>query len=218
MLILLIGPPGCGKGTQSNLIVKKFNNFNILNAGQLLRDVADQNSNSSISKALKQGKLLRDELVNNTVSEYLNKNLTQNYILDGFPRSINQAQYLDKNYQGDVIALLFNISLNRLEKRILGRFECKNCKIVYNKFYRPTKKVNICDLCKKSDFYFRDDDNNESLSTRLNEYKQVTFKLFDYYNEKKVASYINCDDAVEKISENIFITIKKFLQFKTEQS
>ena len=218
MLILLIGPPGCGKGTQSNFIVKKFNSFSILNTGQLLRNIANQDCNSSISQALKQGKLLSDELVNTTVSEYLNKNLAQNYILDGFPRSINQAQYLDKNYQGDIIALLFDISIEKLEKRILGRFECNNCKMVYNKFYRPTKNANICDLCKKSDFYFREDDNSDSLNTRLNEYKNITFKLFDYYNEKKIAIYINCNESLEKISESIFIAISKFVQFKTAQS
>ena len=140
MNIILFGPPGAGKGSQGDLLVKKFNLFKI-STGDLLRNVIKKESTLSkkISLAINKGEFVSDEIINNLILEIIsNKALTNRLIFDGYPRNIPQAENLDvllKKFNQKISCVLnLNVDQNIITKRILGRQICKKCGLIFNKF------------------------------------------------------------------------------------
>jgi adenylate kinase len=199
MIIVLIGPPGCGKGTQGQRLTNKLKNFKYINAGDLFRELVKANPDHEAAKILKEGKLLSDALVNSTIALYLSKG--GQYILDGFPRSIAQAEHLAKNYTNKIIAFLFEISENDLLSRITGRYSCKNCGHLYNKHSMQPNIEGVCNTCQNTSFYVREDDNEDILKIRLQEYEKRTYDLLEYFKNKNQALVIDASlpaDIIEK--------------------
>lgn len=194
--IILIAAPAAGKGTLSDLLVKKYDYLHI-STGDLLREVSKENTElgQKIAKMLKNGELVTDEIV----FELLENKLCQvdkPYILDGFPRTINQAYKYDELIQKlnkDLgIVVVLNCDYEILKKRIVGRYLCKDCGSIYNTLtgVNTPKQEGICDNCG-GDLYKRSDDNEESFKTRYETYLEKTKPLIDFYEKKGNLYYID---------------------------
>ena len=194
--IILIAAPAAGKGTLSDLLVKKYDYIHI-STGDLLREVSKETTElgQKISKMLQNGELVTDEIV----FELLENKLCQvdkPYILDGFPRTLNQAYKYDELIQKlnkDLgIVVVLNCDYEILKKRIVGRYLCKDCGSIYNTLtgVNTPKQEGICDNCGGA-LYKRSDDNEESFKTRYETYLEKTKPLIDFYEKKGNLYYID---------------------------
>ncbi len=187
--ILFLGPPGSGKGTQAGLL-SEYLRIPTLSSGNMLRHEVSSASQlgEKIKSYIQKGDLVPDEIIILLIKNFLVQNSTQGFILDGFPRNINQAQILEEMLSkiGKTIDKVFNFEVSDevLIKRILGRYSCKNCGSIYNSYFQPTSKIGICDKCGSDQLEYRNDDNEQTLKNRLFIYHQLTFPLIDFYRKK----------------------------------
>ena len=194
--IILIAAPAAGKGTLSDLLVKKYDYLHI-STGDLLREVSKEKTElgQKIAKMLKNGELVTDEIVFELLENKL-RQVDKPYILDGFPRTINQAYKYDELIQKlnkDLgIVVVLNCDYEILKKRIVGRYLCKDCGSIYNTLtgVNTPKQEGICDNCG-GDLYKRSDDNEESFKTRYETYLEKTKPLIDFYEKKGNLYYID---------------------------
>ena len=189
--LIFLGPPGSGKGTQSNILAQGLG-FSTISTGDLLRSEvkAESEIGLKVKDLMAGGKLVSDEIVSQIIKNYLANNLEgkPGFILDGFPRNLAQAKILE-NTLADInmnIDLVINIDVDDdvLTKRITGRFMCKDCGEVYNRFYRQTKEDGVCDRCGSKEFYSRSDDNEETIRNRLEVYHENSRDLVAFYQKK----------------------------------
>lgn len=208
--IMFIAPPAAGKGTQAELVVEKYHIPHI-STGDILREISKEDSEIGeyVRETLASGNLVKDEITYQLIEDRLKKEDCKNgYIIDGFPRNLEQAIEYDKILEklgydiGNVI--LLDIDKKILEKRITGRRLCENCNTIYNindKESSP-KVESVCDNCGGK-LYQRSDDNLESFQTRYNTYQEKTEPIIDYYRKKNVLKTINGDNTVENIFKEI---------------
>lgn len=207
--IILIAPPAAGKGTISEELVKKYD-YKHISTGDILREIASRGDEfgNNLKELLSSGKLVPDEIVYESLKRRLLMNdLDNGYILDGFPRNLDQAIEYDKILSSIGRKLGVVIYLNTpkeiLEKRIIGRRICSSCGATYNVLtgVNAPKKEGICDKCGSS-LYQRDDDNSESFRTRYETFIEKTYPLVEFYKEKNVLhsiDSINKDETLEKV-------------------
>lgn len=198
--IILIAPPAAGKGTQSKLICDKYNLAHI-STGDILRERAKKDEN--LSKMLKSGNLIDDTIMAELVCDRLKQDdCKQGFILDGFPRSIKQAELLSS--MNIIIDYVFYLNTNKetLIKRMNGRISCPQCGNVYNKEIEELRpKVDgYCNDCNIP-LIKREDDNEVSFNSRYENYMSTTFPLVDYYKNKSVLYEINSDDKIETFNK-----------------
>jgi len=208
--IMFIAPPAAGKGTQAELVVKKYKVPHI-STGDILREISKEDSELGqyVFETLASGKLVKDEITYQLIEERLARDDCKNgYIIDGFPRNIEQAIEYDKILKklgydiGNVI--LINIDEKTLEKRITGRRICENCKAIYN-INDPAsapKEEAICDSCGGK-LYQRNDDNLESFQTRYQMYKEKTEPIIDHYRQMNVMTEVDGNDSIENVFKKI---------------
>jgi adenylate kinase len=212
---MFIAPPAAGKGTQAELVVEKYHIPHI-STGDILREISKEESEIGeyVRETLASGQLVKDEITYQLIEDRLGKEDCKNgYIIDGFPRNLDQAYEYDKileklGYEvGNVI--LINIDKKTLEKRITGRRLCENCNAIYNiNDQNNTPKVeSICDNCGGK-LYQRTDDNLESFQTRYNTYLEKTEPIIEHYKKQGVLKEVNGDDTVENIFKKIEEIIK----------
>ncbi len=213
MNLILLGPPGSGKGTQAKLIVEKYG-IPQISTGDMLREAVAKGTElgKEAKKYMDAGQLVPDEVVIGIVKERLQQpDCEKGFILDGFPRTIPQAEALDKILEelGKKIDAVINIQVPEEEvvKRIVNRRTCKNCGAVYHLIYNPPKEDNKCDKCG-GELYQRDDDKEEVVRQRYKVYKEQTEPLVEYYAKKGVLYNI---DGTKNIEE-VFAEIDKILQ------
>ncbi len=213
--IILIAPPAAGKGTQAELLEKKYNIPHI-STGDLLRNEINHNSKLSkeIKEAIDNGLFVEDKIVIKILDKRIKKEDCNNgYILDGFPRTLNQAQlYYDylKNNNKTAIAILINLDKEVAKLRINSRLTCSNCGRVYNlndESLKPNKN-NICDCCGSS-LTKRKDDNDETYEIRYNEYVEDTEPIINYYKEKNILYIVNGNKDVNSIQNEIINIINQ---------
>ena len=204
--IILIAAPAAGKGTLSDLLVKKYDYLHI-STGDLLREVSKENTElgQKIAKLLKNGELVTDEIVFELLENKL-RQVDKPYILDGFPRTLNQAYKYDELIQKlnkDLgIVVVLNCDYEILKKRIVGRYLCKDCGSIYNTLtgVNTPKQEGICDNCG-GDLYKRSDDNEESFKTRYETYLEKTKPLIDFYEKKGNLYYIDSQTTETMLKE-----------------
>lgn len=210
--IIFIAPPAAGKGTVSDYLVKNYN-YEHLSTGDLLRDEIKTGSalGQEIDKIISNGALVSDELIIELVSEKLNTlDSSKPFILDGFPRTITQAEKLDemlitKGVTNNVVIYL-DIDMDSAAKRVLGRIICPKCKRSYNletQDLKP-KKDNICDDCGVA-LEKRSDDNEETFKVRFTSYLDNTTPIIDYYTNKGLLVNVNAIDALDLIFKNVVL-------------
>ena len=213
---MFIAPPAAGKGTQAELVVQKYKIPHI-STGDILREISKEDSEIGkyVYETLASGKLVKDEITYQLIEDRLSKDDCKNgYIIDGFPRNIEQAYEYDKilkklNYEvGNVI--LIDVDEKTLEKRITGRRLCENCNTIYNineENSRPAVE-SICDNCGGK-LYQRSDDNLEAFKTRYEMYLEKTKPIIEHYQKQNVLTEVNGNDTVENIFNQIDEIINK---------
>ncbi len=193
---ILLGPPGAGKGTQAVKIVEKYNIPHISTGDIFRENIKNQTELGKRAKAyMDRGELVPDELVVEIATDRLTKDDCKNgFLLDGFPRTIFQAEKLDEflAQRGEKIDKVINIDVEKdaLVKRITGRRVCKSCGASYHVVNIPPKKDGICDLCS-GELIQRADDTEETVLNRIDVYNKQTKPLVDYYD--KAGVIINID-------------------------
>ncbi len=207
---MFIAPPAAGKGTQAELIVEKYHIPHI-STGDILREISKEDSEIGkyIYETVASGNLVKDEITYQLIEERLSREDCKNgYIIDGFPRNLEQAKEYDKILKRlgyDIgIVILISIDEKSLEKRIVGRRLCEDCGAIYNinEKENAPQIESICDICGGKLFQ-RADDNIESFQTRYKTYIEKTEPIIKYYKEKKVLKEIDGNDTIENIFRKI---------------
>ena len=208
MRIIMLGAPGAGKGTQAKKITARYSIPHI-STGDIFR--ANIKNGTELGKKAKtymdQGLLVPDELVVDLVVDRVNQEDCANgYVLDGFPRTIPQAEALDKalTEMGQSIDYAINVEVpdENIVQRMSGRRACVNCGATYHIVYAPTKKENVCDTCE-GELILRDDDKPETVQKRLNVYHEQTQPLIDYYTEQDKLVEVDGTIDIEKVFDSI---------------
>lgn len=204
MFFLLMGPPGAGKGTQAALLVEKYHIPHI-STGDMFRAAVKEGSPLGLEakKFMDAGSLVPDSVTIGIVKERLSKpDCKEGFILDGFPRTLDQAAALDGTLTELGIALsgVFNISVPDAElvRRATGRRVCKGCGATYHVEFSPPAKDALCDKCGKEIFQ-RDDDKEETVAKRLQVYQAQTQPLIGYYREKGLYTEIDGRQAIGEV-------------------
>ncbi len=205
MKIVLLGAPGCGKGTQASLISEKYCIPHISTGDIFRQNIKDRTEiGLKIKGIIDAGNLAPDELTIEIVKNRLNQADCQvNYLLDGFPRSLAQATALEEISPPDIV-LDISIPLDKLEKRLTGRRSCMVCKNSFHVDFLSDKSV--CPKCG-GELFTRKDDNLASVRERLNVYKEQTYCLIDFYSKLNKLVTVNGDKSIQEV----FAEIEKVL-------
>jgi adenylate kinase len=212
MRLILLGPPGGGKGTVAKRLQVEFS-IPVISTGVILREAVDKKSKLGIEveNIMSKGGLVPDHIILEIIKERIKQEDCRNgYIFDGFPRNIEQENSLEKlnkelNEYIDYV-FYFEIPFDEIVKRLSNRRVCKKCSTNYNLSFNPPEKDNTCDICG-GELYQREDDKEETIKNRLKVFAKQTIPLKKYYKEKKLLKVIDAN-----LSENAFLEIKKVLR------
>lgn len=210
MNLILFGAPGAGKGTQSSLLIQRDKMVQI-STGDLLRAAMKNQTALGLQAKgyMSEGKLVPDELVIGLVREVL-LGIKANFILDGFPRTVGQAEALQKllNEIGQKVhsAVFLEVPYQTLLTRLSGRRVCKGCGAVYHIASKPTQKVGVCDTCG-GEVIQREDDKEEVIANRLKTYEEFTMPLKNYF--KQTGQYAEVNGNQDE--ESVYKSIKKIM-------
>jgi adenylate kinase len=204
--IVLLGPPGSGKGTQTERLVAEFG-FTKISTGDLLRE-AVRNGTELGTKAksfMDAGKLVPDDLVVGLIREKL-KGLKGGVLLDGFPRSLEQAEALDEFFKVE-LAVDLEVDQEALIKRLTERRSCRACNAVFHLEFNRPKKNGVCDKCG-GELYQRSDDTEKVVRERFNTYTERTAPLTEFYRKKGVLKSVNGMGAIDDVYKRISAVIR----------
>lgn len=214
MNIILFGPPGAGKGTQAVDISKKYKLPHI-STGDMFRETAKSGSETGkkLQSYMTAGKLVPDEVVIDVVRERLSKpDCVNGFLLDGFPRTVDQARSLDSILQGkkQIIDKVLYIYLSEEEivKRLTARRNCGQCGANYNLVFQAPQKDGVCDKCGGK-IVQRADDNEATIRNRIKVYNEQTTPLIDFYEKSKVMNKVDGSKSVEEVFVNLCAVIEK---------
>jgi adenylate kinase len=221
--IVLLGPPGAGKGTQAKLIAETYG-IPQISTGDILRDNVARKTELGVKakEIMARGDLVPDELVCGMVADRLMQaDCVRGFILDGFPRTVRQAEWLDtqlekmragKDGKGQQacappVVIRLVVEYNQLLQRLTGRRSCPTCGLIYNVYYQPPKIQGICDV-DGTPLVTRRDDTEEVITERLKAYEQLTLPLVEYYGARGRLIEVNGDQPVEAVMAQTFKAIE----------
>jgi len=215
--IVLLGPPGSGKGTQGAILAERMG-VQEISAGELLR--AEVKSGSDLGKeiagCIDKGQLVSSDLIVRLMTQaFLAPENAKGYISDGFPRSIEQAEIFEQlqskpefaGKQLDLV-LLIDVPDDYIKERILGRSQCTGCGTFYHDKFKPTKVAGVCDVCGGKEFAKRADDTEETVVSRLRVYREATAPLIPYYENKGLLVRVDGTGPIDTVSERIKEIVK----------
>lgn len=212
MRLILLGAPGAGKGTQAKKLSKKYG-IPKISTGDILREAMQKGTALGLKAKsyMDSGQLVPDDVVIGIVEEKLkDKDCVKGWVLDGFPRTLQQAQALDRILTGIRTSighvLNFEVDEEKIIKRISGRRSCESCQSAYHIYFNLPKKDGVCDSCGGR-LIQRNDDKEETVRERLKVYQEKTQPLVNYYSERSLLKKIEADDDIE----NVFTRICSFV-------
>lgn len=215
MNIILLGPPGAGKGTQAKLIEERHG-MKQLSTGEMLRAAvaAGTETGKKAKAVMDRGELVSNEIVVGIIAERLDApDVAKGFILDGFPRNTAQAEALDAMLGGKGLKLDAVIEMkvddDALVERITGRYTCAKCGKGYHEKFAPTKKAGVCDSCGGTEFTRRPDDNEKTVRDRLQVYNKQTAPLVAYYAAKGNLHVIDGMADISRVTGEIGAVLKK---------
>ena len=203
----MFGPPGAGKGTQANFIVKKFK-LTKISTGDILREEIKKKTllGNKIKSIINSGSLASDEIVQKLIENIIFKQQSKKgFIFDGYPRNLSQAKSLDtlmkKNSDKIQCVLSLDVDRETIVKRILGRQNCLNCGLIFNKYFNPSNKNNH--KCDEKYLDSRSDDNEETINNRFKIYKDETLPILSFYKQQNLLHEIKGTSKIDDISQEI---------------
>ena len=215
--IVLLGPPGSGKGTQGAILAERMRVHEI-SAGELLR--AEVRTGSELGKEIAaridKGHLVTPELIVRLMTQaFLAPENSNGFISDGFPRSLEQAKLFEEIENGPEftgkkidLALLIDVPDEYIVERILGRSQCAKCGAFYHEKFKPTMIEGVCDVCGGKEFVKRADDTEETVVSRLRVYREATAPLIPYYEDKGLLVRVDGTGPIDAVSERIKEIVK----------
>ena len=207
-LYLFFGPPGSGKGTQAKLITQEFENVFYLSTGDILRKHIKEQTDigKKANEYISQGLLVPSALINQIVINELNKEKERDFILDGYPRTVDQLYFLIENKVIPFLTIFFDVPLNVLIERICFRRVCPNCNSIFHLIYQKPQNDEKCDYCG-SKLIQRNDDNEEIVRKRYDVYTKETLPVIEEIRKQGIR--IENIDATKNIEE-IYREVRKF--------
>jgi adenylate kinase len=209
MNLILLGPPGAGKGTQAKRLEEKHGLVQLATGDMLRRAVASESPLAQRVKAIMEaGKLVPDDIIIEMIAERIAQpDAARGFILDGFPRTVPQAEALDRMLaeRGQKLdhVILMEVDEPVLVDRISGRFSCAKCGASYHERYHRPKAEGICDLCSGTDFVYRADDRPEAVATRLAAYRNQTAPILPYYRDRGILRSIDGMAEIDEVTREI---------------
>lgn len=211
-VFIFLGPPGSGKGTQTSRLADKLSIPHIDTGSLLRKNIQDETELGIIAKSyIDKGNLVPLNVVTSVIKDRLLQNDCQNgYILDGFPRSVEQAQALEGildevgtfNLKDDVMAVYFDIDNELLIQRLINRRSCPKCGTIYNLISNPPKIMDYCDICDTK-LTQRKDDNEEVARARFVTYENETAPLYEYFKQLGILKELKAEGSISEIWENL---------------
>jgi len=205
--IILFGPPGAGKGTQANNLVKEFKFYKI-STGDLLRNEIKNKSKlgETIKSIIDKGELVSDDITSNLINKDLSsKNIYSKLLFDGYPRNLDQAKELEimlkKKDQKISCVISLEVEKEIIVKRILGRQTCSSCNRIFNEYFSPATKENHS--CDKKFLQKRSDDNELTILNRFETYLKKTLPILNFYKDQKILHQINGKSEIDHIYKEI---------------
>ena len=209
MRLILLGPPGAGKGTQAAWLKETYA-IPQLSTGEMLREAVAKGTEvgREAKSIMEAGKLVSDEIINRIVAERIDQpDCANGFILDGFPRTIPQAEALDSMLaeRGLKLDAVVEIKVDKraLVERISGRFSCAKCGTGYHDSFKPTQVAGVCDVCGATEFVRRKDDNAETVMARLESYEAQTAPLLPYYGDKGLVRTVDGMAPIDEVTAAI---------------
>lgn len=206
MRLILLGPPGAGKGTQAAWIVGRYR-IPQLSTGEMLREAVAKGTEvgRQAKTVMERGELVSDEIINRIVAERIDEpDCASGFILDGFPRTVPQAEALDRMLaeRGLKLDAVVEIRVDddALVERISGRFSCAQCGAGYHDTFKPTKAPGVCDECGGREFVRRKDDNAETVKARLAAYHAQTAPLLPFYDRKGLLRTVDGMAGIDEVT------------------
>lgn len=209
MKLIMLGAPGAGKGTQAKLISEKLN-IPAISTGAIIREAIEEGTEfgKQAKVYIDRGDLLPDEMVIGLVTERLKEDDCKNgFIFDGFPRTLNQAVTMEENGIKIDMALSLEVEDEVIVKRLSGRRECSHCRTPYHVVSHPPKKDGVCDECG-APLITREDDNPETILSRLKVYHEKTAPLKDFFEKEGILKKIPGKDTIEETTEEVMEALK----------
>lgn len=211
-VLILLGAPGCGKGSQAALLKEKLDVPHV-STGDILRENIKNDTPLGLKAKsyMDRGELTPDSLIVDILFDRVAKaDCKRGYILDGFPRTLSQGKILQERLGNDheILALYFDVSSKTILQRILGRLLCKKCQAPYHRTFSPPKTKGKCDLCS-SELFQREDDREEIALKRLSVYSEQTAPLLDFFKDQGQLRSIPCESTKEEIFINLITLISQ---------
>ena len=212
--IVMMGPPGSGKGTQSAILSEKLG-INTYSAGELLREatLSGTPEGNAIKEIIDKGNLVPAEYIVGRIEAKIKEPENhKGYIIDGFPRTLDQAKvfedmqqkpFFQENGLAVDLVLLLQVPDEYVIDRIIGRSQCADCGMLYHEKFKPTKVFGVCDNCGCKEFTRRADDTYETVVSRLRNYRRVTAPVIPYYEDKGLLVCVDGTGPIDVVSEKI---------------
>jgi adenylate kinase len=209
MRLILLGPPGAGKGTQA-VWLKETYGIPQLSTGEMLREAVAAGTAVGLEakSVMEAGRLVSDDIINRIVAERIDRpDCAAGFILDGFPRTLPQAEVLDRMLAErglDLDAVIeIRVDTKALVERISGRFSCVRCGAGYHDSFKPTRAPGVCDVCGSTEFLRRKDDNAETVSARLAAYDAQTAPLLPHYRQRGLVRTVDGMAPIDEVTAAI---------------